>query len=370
MLAYLLALIVGSGSFALYMAAFFFPEIYRKNDLVWSGVGLFYALVLWVYAGRITGGVLLGQVASVALLGWLGWQTVMMRRQQTPTAQQTALPTTEQVQGVLSNLTKPETLSQIPSQLSQQVSQLAGRIQTAIKQSAPQSGQGVAPPQSKTTYTPPSPEEFGTAGQQINQRLQEVDTRIQAAVAEGKDKSETRFKPVQTVGAERVEETITDQVTEAVTEAKQAIDAAATSTPQIPQPAQVPQAAKASPPGPLSGLFGQAQSTFKKLTQKESKPVYVRKQYREAAAVSSETSNQSEAEETALTKEPSVITDITEVTVSEVTFVSAGESARLEQAVEELESIFEDEPETMQTSTQLENPVDDENTEPDGDLKQ
>lgn len=372
MLAYLLALIVGSGSFALYMAAFFFPEIYRKNDLVWSGVGLFYALVLWVYAGRLTGGILLGQVASVALLGWLGWQTVMMRRQQAPTAQQTALPTTEQVQVALSSLTKPETLSQIPSQLSQQISQLVSRLQAAIKQSAPQS---------KTTYTPPRPEEFGTAGQQINQRLQEVDTRIQAAVTEGKDKPENRFKQVQAAGTEVVEETIAEapastqtiaeHVTEAVTEAKQAIDATATSTPQIPQPAQVPQAAKKNPPSPLSGLFGQAQSTFKKLTQKESKPVYVRKQYRQAAAVSPETSNQSEAEETVSTQEPV----ITEVTVSEVTFVSAGESARLEQAVEELESIFEDEPETMQTSTQLQNSVDGEsvdgeNTEPDSDLKQ
>ncbi|HEY9753335.1 MAG TPA: hypothetical protein V6C46_10310, partial [Coleofasciculaceae cyanobacterium] len=167
-------------------------------------------------------------------------------------------------------------------------------------------------------------------------------------------------------GTEVVEETIADQVTEAVTKAKQAIDTTGIAIPQIPQPAQVPQAAKTSPPGPLSGLFGQAQSAFKKLTQKESKPVYVRKQYREAAAVSPETSNQPEAEETVSTQEPV----ITEVTVSEVTFVSAGESARLEQAVEELESIFEDEPETMQTSTQLQNPVDDEKPEPDNELKQ
>jgi hypothetical protein len=92
MLTYLLAIAVGLGSFSLYMAAFFFPEVYRKYDLVWSGVGMFYALVLWVCAGRITGGVLLGQIASVALLGWFGWQTLQLRRQQTPTAQQTQLP--------------------------------------------------------------------------------------------------------------------------------------------------------------------------------------------------------------------------------------------------------------------------------------
>jgi hypothetical protein len=92
MLAYVLALVVGFGSFYLYMAAFFIPEVHRKYDLVWSGVGLFYALVLWVCAGRITGGVLLGQMASVALLGWFGWQTLALRREQTPFDQQTQFP--------------------------------------------------------------------------------------------------------------------------------------------------------------------------------------------------------------------------------------------------------------------------------------
>ncbi|MBD2067107.1 hypothetical protein H6F93_06130 [Leptolyngbya sp. FACHB-671] len=92
MLAHILALTIGFGSFGLYMSAFFFPEVHRKNDFTWSGVGLFYALVLWVCAGRITGGVLLGQTASVALLAWLGWQTLALRRALTPRDQQTQLP--------------------------------------------------------------------------------------------------------------------------------------------------------------------------------------------------------------------------------------------------------------------------------------
>lgn len=93
MLAYVLALAVGLGSFALYMAAFFFPELHRKNDFIWSGVGLFYALVLWVYGSRITGGLLLGHAASVALLGWSISQTLQLRHQLTPEAQQTIAST-------------------------------------------------------------------------------------------------------------------------------------------------------------------------------------------------------------------------------------------------------------------------------------
>ncbi len=97
MLAYVLALAVGIGSLVIYLAAFFFPEVHRKNDFIWSGVGLFYALVLWVCAGRITGSLLLGQVAGVALLGWSVGQTLSLRRQLTPRSTQTELPNAAEV---------------------------------------------------------------------------------------------------------------------------------------------------------------------------------------------------------------------------------------------------------------------------------
>lgn len=84
MLAYILAIIIAVGSFSFYMAAFFVPEIHRRQDFFWSGMGMFYAVVLWFCAGRITGAVLLGQTASVALLVWLGWQTLALRRDLTP----------------------------------------------------------------------------------------------------------------------------------------------------------------------------------------------------------------------------------------------------------------------------------------------
>ena len=84
MLAYVLAIVIAIGSFSFYMTAFFVPEMHRRQDFVWSGLGMFYAVVLWFCAGRITGAVLLGQTASVVLLGWLGWHTLELRRDLTP----------------------------------------------------------------------------------------------------------------------------------------------------------------------------------------------------------------------------------------------------------------------------------------------
>lgn len=125
MLAYILALAVGLGSLGIFLAAFFLPELHRKNDILWSGVGLFYALVLWVCAGRITGGVLLGQLASVALLGWAVSQTLSLRRELTPAGQKTPIPDSLQggslgsriqgfVQGVKSKLPGGKASSSTP----------------------------------------------------------------------------------------------------------------------------------------------------------------------------------------------------------------------------------------------------------------
>jgi hypothetical protein len=105
---HILALIVGFGSLAIYLMAFFFPEVHRKNDFIWSGVGLFYALVLWVFTPRIGGWFFLGQLAAVALLIWFGWQTFSLRRQVTPAMEQTPIPSAEAVK---SNISLPERFS-------------------------------------------------------------------------------------------------------------------------------------------------------------------------------------------------------------------------------------------------------------------
>jgi hypothetical protein len=79
MLAYILAVAIGAGSIGLFLTAFIAPKIHRKDDFLWTGLGLFYALVLWVCAARFTGGILLGQTAAVLLLLSFGWQTVKLR---------------------------------------------------------------------------------------------------------------------------------------------------------------------------------------------------------------------------------------------------------------------------------------------------
>ncbi|WP_137668369.1 Ycf66 family protein [Sphaerospermopsis reniformis] len=145
MLAYILALVVGIGSVAIYIAAFFFPEIHRKNDFIWSGVGLFYALVLWIFASRITGGLLLGHIASVALLVWFGWQTLSLRRQLTPEVQQTPIPSPElvkvSIQEQVSKFSLQEKLGQLSSLIANVFSGVKGKVQQVGNK------QPVAPPE-------------------------------------------------------------------------------------------------------------------------------------------------------------------------------------------------------------------------------
>jgi thiol:disulfide interchange protein len=97
MLTYILSALVGTGSVALYLAAFVFPELYRPKDLLWSGLGLFYALVLWINGRELNGGLLLGQALSILLLGWFVWETLTLRRQVVPAADRTPLPTAVKV---------------------------------------------------------------------------------------------------------------------------------------------------------------------------------------------------------------------------------------------------------------------------------
>ena len=153
MLAYVLAWAIALGSVAIYLAAFFFPEIHRKYDFIWSGVGLFYALVLWVFARRITGGLLLGHVASVALLGWFGWQTFSLRRQLTPQAQQTQIPSAEAVkiniQEQVTKLSLSERLTQLQKGVAATFSGVKDQVQQTVGKKTPDPKTAVTSPTTK-----------------------------------------------------------------------------------------------------------------------------------------------------------------------------------------------------------------------------
>ncbi len=145
-LARALALAVGFGSFALYMAAFFFPEVHRKHDLAWSGVGLLYAVVLWFGAGQVEGALLLGQITGVALLGWLGWQVLTLRRIKTPIQQQTLPGATsqqitqvalDQAKAAADNFSVSETATAIAGVTSSAIAAARGQSKPPSRSTAP-----------------------------------------------------------------------------------------------------------------------------------------------------------------------------------------------------------------------------------------
>ncbi len=80
MLAYFLAITIVIVSVNLYLTAFIRSKIHRRDDFLWSGLGLFYGLTLWVCAGRITGAVLLGQLAiSFVAIAFI-WENAKLRK--------------------------------------------------------------------------------------------------------------------------------------------------------------------------------------------------------------------------------------------------------------------------------------------------
>ncbi len=129
MLTYVLALVVVLASLGLYSATFMVPEVSRKNDLIWSGVGLFYGLVLWVCAGRITGGVLLGQVASVTLMGWMGWQMVEGRWNSVPEAQRVSSGKVMGWRTSLAGLSRSDTAMKLRNQAQEVISKAQEKVQ-------------------------------------------------------------------------------------------------------------------------------------------------------------------------------------------------------------------------------------------------
>ncbi|WP_071187199.1 Ycf66 family protein [Trichormus sp. NMC-1] len=235
MLAYFLALVVGLGSLAIYIAAFFFPEIHRKNDFIWSGVGLFYALVLWIFAPRITGGLLLGHVASVALLSSFGWQTLSLRRQLTPERQQTPVPSLELVkislQDQVSNFSLQEKLGQLPAFIGSVFSGVKGKVQqTMTKQPSTPTPKPVVEVIDKTDSVPAQPSEIEAPSPEVRteERGDAEMERKEDAVTEGRGDAEMERKED---AVTEKEEVVIEAVTVAV--AEQLIEDEIVSIPEV-----------------------------------------------------------------------------------------------------------------------------------------
>lgn len=201
MLAYVLAFAIAIGSFAIYMAAFFFPEIHRKNDFIWSGVGLFYALVIWIFARRITGGLLLGHIASVALLGWFGWQTFTLRRQIVPVAQQTPVPTAQEVKATVeqqvSKISLPQRLGQFQRGLGSMFSGAKNKAQQTINKNKPQdtTSATASPVQIIDALTQEAPTIETKPAQPVDTKVADVISTIEIKTAEPVDTTQEAVPP-------------------------------------------------------------------------------------------------------------------------------------------------------------------------------
>jgi Ycf66 protein N-terminus len=164
MLTYVLALVVIIASVGLYSTTFVLPEVSRKNDLAWSGLGLFYGLVLWVCAERITGGVLLGQMASVGLMGWLGWQMVESRWNETPELQRVNADKVKGLRDTLTNLAQSETAIKLKTQAQGVISKAQGAVQdlgVPVETGDENLTTTAAPNVVKPAEPPLTPEDFG-----------------------------------------------------------------------------------------------------------------------------------------------------------------------------------------------------------------
>jgi hypothetical protein len=272
MLAHILALAVGLGSFSLYMAAFFFPEVHRKYDFVWSGVGLFYALVLWVSAGRITGSVLLGQLAGVALLGWFGWQTLTLRRELTPASQQTQVNGSVQSSRELlqsrfaqlqTNLQRRLKTVSVPAPIQAAIDRTAGLIQGLFSK-ATQPKPKKRPIQRPSRPVPTAP---AATEASLDEELDEaIDAVVEAEIAV------TQEQALTSPGADGVEPISSSGVEKPEGEAVAPTESGSA----VPKPDVVPRSLRDRSPNRISNLFnnlkGQVQTRLGQGNQSSDRP--------------------------------------------------------------------------------------------------
>jgi hypothetical protein len=227
MLHSLLAWTMGLGSLGLFASGFFLPEIRRKNDLIWSGIGLFYALVMTVDSGRLRGGMILEELASVILIVWFALQILQQRRRNTPLEKRTPLPnstetwTTFLKEGwgrLQQSFSDPDALEALFAQEEEDslidISKLSATITGLFKKGEPERGSAPASSTLKATVSSTDAEDWGdgeTAGSSDSSTAA-VDT-IATAVANAEEISTSEDEATRTTTVpEQIEEAVTTEV--------------------------------------------------------------------------------------------------------------------------------------------------------------
>ena len=191
MLPYILAVVVGLSSLYLLTTAFIAPDRHRQDDFLWSAVGLFYALVLWLCAGRITGAILLGQVAAAILFIAFAWQTLKLRQALFYPDKPVKLFT---IVGWLGNRLGKVTPSQSPKTKAK-AEKVAAKVKETVKETVA-----------------PVAEKAAAIGEPITESVTEIAEKAQETVAPVAEK------------AAAIGETITESVTEIGEKAAEIID--------------------------------------------------------------------------------------------------------------------------------------------------
>ena len=147
-------------------------------------------MILWIFAPRITGGLLLGHVASVSLLVWFIAQTLLLRRQLTPATQQTPFPSPELIkisfQEQMSKFSVKEKFAQLSGFVTSVFASAKAKIQQVVnKKPAVKTAEEILQT-TPTEATPPSvlPDESVTATTAITTESLSADTFSQAPILE------------------------------------------------------------------------------------------------------------------------------------------------------------------------------------------
>lgn len=217
MLAYILAIAVGSIGLILYLTAFLAKKIHRKDDFLWSGVCAFYALVLWVCAERINGAVLLGQTAAVIVIIAFATESLNLRKA----------------------IANPEKIAELQDfSVAEWLLSLAGGLVSLVRK-----------PKTKPVTTPTPSKTPQPAATETKVEDSTTATEIASELLEVKEEQENKIEE-DTIEEVKTEEKIIsdiEAVTEKMTQISEELEDLAKDTPPTPPTATIPNTTESQP---------------------------------------------------------------------------------------------------------------------------